>query len=588
MNTSQRLLSPPRSKAGFACSLLLGACLLSAYAQEQEQAVEAATEVPEVINNSNLNAENALLILLGELQVTQGDTGAAYAMLLEAARKTNDEGLYKRAVDIALNARNGAAALDGAKAWKKAFPLSRDANRYVLQIQVALNQLAESLMPLRSYIQLAPESEHVLLINGMPQIFAQAKDQELATAVVEQALVPFVDKPATAAASWTTIGRMRVAAKKLPEALDAVNKALSANPQAMEPGFLLLELLSLGVTEAEPILQRILSAESPPHMRLTYARVLMDGQRLPDAAEQLQKLNQSHPDFAEAWLVMGALQVELRNDEQAQQALLRYIELEQSKEDARLSQAYLMLSKIATNQKKTADAEAWLNKIDDPEALTQVQIQRANLLASRGDMAKARALIADLPHHTPQAKRIRIQAEAQLLRDYKMYEQAYQVLLKASKAEPDDLELRYEVAMLAEKLNRMDEMEKLLRSIIAEKPDFQHAYNALGYALADRHMRLPEARALIVKALEFSPEDPMITDSLGWVEFRMGNKQTALAILQRAYDTKNDPEIATHLGEVQWSLGLKEKALKTWRDALKSDPKNELLLDTLKRLKVKL
>jgi tetratricopeptide (TPR) repeat protein len=99
---------------------------------------------------------------------------------------------------------------------------------------------------------------------------------------------------------------------------------------------------------------------------------------------------------------------------------------------------------------------------------------------------------------------------------------------------------------------------------------------------------LPEARAFIVKALEFAPEDPMITDSLGWVEFRMGNKQAALAILQRAFDTKNDPEIATHLGEVHWSLGLKDKAMKIWRDALKSDPKNDLLQETLKRLKVKL
>ena len=568
--------------------MLLGAYLLNASAQAQEVSPEVANDSPEVIHNSDLNAENTLLILLGELQATQGDSGAAYAMILEAARKTGDEALYKRAVDIALSARNGTAALDAAKAWKKAFPLSRDANRYVLQILVAVNQLAESLMPLRSYLQLAPASEHVLLINGIPQLFAQTKDPELAAAVVEQALVPFVDQPATAAASWTTIGRMRVAAKKLPQALEAVNKALTADPKAMEPGFLLLELLSLGMNEAEPLLKSVLTDQSPPHLRLTYARVLMDAQRMPDAAEQLQLLTQSHPTFAEGWLVLGALQVESGKDSEAQQALLRYIELEQNKEDARLAQAYLSLAKIAANQKKPAEAEAWLNKIDDPEALTQVQIQRAHLLASKGDMAKARALIADLPHNTPQAKRTRLQAEAQLLRDFKMYEQAYQVVLKASKAEPDDLDLRYEVAMLAEKLNRMDEMEKLLRSIIAAKPDFQHAYNALGYALADRNMRLQEARALIVKALEFSPEDPMITDSLGWVEFRMGNKQSALAILQRAYDTKNDPEIAAHLGEVQWSLGLKDKAMKVWRDALKADPKNDLLLETLKRLKVKL
>ena len=405
MNTLQRLIFSPRARAGFACCLLSGAWFLPALAQDTDKQNPADT--PDVINNSNLNAETALLIMLGELQSTQGDPGAAYSMLLDAARKTGDEALYKRAIDIALNSRNGTAALDGAKSWKKAFPLSRDANRYVLQILVALNQLAESLMPLRSYVQLAPEAEQVLLINGMPQIFAQAKDAELATAVVEQALVPFVDKPATAAASWSTIGRMRASAKKMPQALEAVEKAMASNPNAIEPGFLALELLSLGVTEAEPVLKRMLEADLPPTMRLTYARVLIDAHRLLDASEQLTLLNKSHPAFSEGWLVQGALWVELGKDSLAQQDLLKYIELEKNKEDARLTQAYLMLSKIAVNQKKPSEAEAWLNKIDDPEALTQVQIQRANLLASRGEMAKARALIAELPHDTPQPQRTR-------------------------------------------------------------------------------------------------------------------------------------------------------------------------------------
>jgi tetratricopeptide (TPR) repeat protein len=431
MNTFQRLIFSPCTQAGFAMYLLLGTGLPPALAADA--GADNAAETPEVIRNSNLNADTALLIMLGELQASQGDPGAAYSLLLDAARKTGDEALYKRAVDVALNSRNGTAALDGAKAWKKAYPLSRDANRYVLQILVALNQLADSLMPLRSYVQLAPESEQVLLINGMSQIYAQAKDTELAAAVVEQALVPFVDKPATAAASWTTIGRMRVAAKKLPEALETIDKALAKDPKAIEPGFLALELLSLGMTEAEPVLKRILTPDSPPTMRLTYARVLIDAHRLLDASDLLQALNKSHPALSEAWLVQGALWVELGKDNEAQQALLRYVELEKNKEDARLSQAYLMLSKIASNQKKTAEAESWLNKIDDPEALAQVQIQRANMLAARGDMAKARALLAELPHNTPQEKRIRLQAEVQLLREHKMYEQVYQVLLKASK-----------------------------------------------------------------------------------------------------------------------------------------------------------
>jgi len=551
-------------------------------------AEDATAEKPEVIQNSDLNGETAMQIMLGEMQVSRGDLGAGYALILDAARKSGDESLYKRAVEIALSARDGTTALDGAKMWKKAFPMSRQANQHVLQIQVALNQLAESLMALRAYVQLSPESEQVLIINGLPQIYAQVKDKELATAVVEQALVPFVSNPSTAAASWTAIGRMQVSAKKLPQALESVNKAIAANPSAIEPGFLALELFSLGVSQAEDILKTILTDGSPPHLRLNFARVLIDLQRLPEASKQLTSLNKSQPDFSDAWLMQAAISMELNKYEEAKQALLKYIELEKVKEDARLSQAYLMLSQIATKEKKPSESEAWLSKIDDPEAITQVQIQRANVLASKGEMAKARALLADLPENSQQAKRTKLQAELKLLREYKMHEASYQLLRKAAKAEPEDVDLRYELAMAAEKLNHMDEVEKLLRSVIAEKPDFEHAYNALGYALADRNIRLPEARELIVKALEFSPEDPMITDSLGWVEFRMGNKQAALAILQRAYETKNDVEIGTHLGEVFWSLGQKDKALNVWRDAARQDPKNVMLLETLKRLKVKL
>ena len=141
--------------------------------------------------------------------------------------------------------------------------------------------------------------------------------------------------------------------------------------------------------------------------------------------------------------------------------------------------------------------------------------------------------------------------------------------------------------MMAEKLNRIDEMERLLRSVIAERPTFEHAYNALGYALADRNIRLPEARELIVKALEFSPEDPMITDSLGWVEFRLGNHAQALVHLKRAFEMKADAEIAAHLGEVLWVKGQRDEALRVWREGLLLSNDNETLQGTLKRLQVK-
>ena len=162
-----------------------------------------------------------------------------------------------------------------------------------------------------------------------------------------------------------------------------------------------------------------------------------------------------------------------------------------------------------------------------------------------------------------------------------------ELLAAAAAKEPGDADLAYDQAMMAEKMGNLAEMERLLRQVMTAKPDYHHAYNALGYSFAERGVRLPEARDLIKKALEFAPDDPFITDSLGWVEFRMGNKTEALRILEGAYKTRPDAEIAAHLGEVLWSLGQRDRAQQVWREGLLADNENETLLETLKRLRVK-
>ena len=93
---------------------------------------------------------------------------------------------------------------------------------------------------------------------------------------------------------------------------------------------------------------------------------------------------------------------------------------------------------------------------------------------------------------------------------------------------------------------------------------------------------------MILKALESAPDDPFITDSLGWVEFRSGNLAEALRILQVAYKSRPDAEIAAHLGEVLWVSGQRDQALAIWREGAALNADNETLLETLKRLRVKL
>jgi tetratricopeptide (TPR) repeat protein len=253
-----------------------------------------------------------------------------------------------------------------------------------------------------------------------------------------------------------------------------------------------------------------------------------------------------------------------------------------------LVQAWLMLAQSAEQRRDFAAAEAFLAKIDDPRSALDVQTRRASILARQGKIAQAREIIRGSPERSADDARAKLMAEAGVLRDVKRWADAYEVLGSASQRFNTDPDILYEQAMMAEKLNRLPDIERLLRRVIELKPDNAHAYNALGYSLAERKLRLPEARQLIQRALELAPGDPFITDSLGWVEFQLGNLPEAARLLRQAYTTRPDTEIAAHLGEVLWALGQRDEARRVLREARGRDGSNEVLRETLARLRVDL
>jgi len=173
--------------------------------------------------------------------------------------------------------------------------------------------------------------------------------------------------------------------------------------------------------------------------------------------------------------------------------------------------------------------------------------------------------------------------EAQLLREAGKLADAHAVLAAGLEAQPDQPDLLYETALLAEKLGRTDELETRLRRLIELRPDHAHALNALAYSLAERNERLDEASALLDRALQLAPNDPFILDSKGWVLFRQGASQAALEVLKTAFGIRPDPEIAAHLGEVLWTLGRQAEARTTWDRARRDFPANEALTETIKR-----
>ncbi len=543
---------------------------------------------------SALTAELFYEILTGEMTARSGDPGSGYALMLDAARRLRDGKLFLRAVEIALQSRSDDAALAAARAWQETLPNSRDARRIELQILIAFNRIADTVEPLRTEIAATPQIERPLLMAVILRNYARSPDKKLAASVVEQALVDDLRNPATAGLAWATVGRLRLNAGDASGALEAAFKGQEIAPASDAPPALALELIGPGQPLAEPIVTRHLSnnPKASPEFRVAYARVLVENRRYSDATAQLQAVTSARPELAEPWLLLGSLQAQARQDAAAETSLKRYVELaaSQKDEDDRqrgTTQAYLVLSQLAERRKDFTGAEHWLSRIDSTEDLTLAQTRRAGLLARQGKLPQAREIIRGLPERNADEKKQKLLAEVQLLREAKQYQAAYDLLAQAIAATPQDNDLVYDQAMVAEKLNRLDEMERLLRRLIELKPDNQNAYNALGYSFADRKIRLEEARTLIQKAVQLAPEDPFIADSLGWVEFRLGNTAEAIRILEAAYKTRPDPEIGAHFGEVLWTAGQKDRAVTIWKEALLADAENETLQETLKRLRVK-
>jgi len=567
---------------------LLLSCSLGIHAQTTSQ----SEPTPQ---RSALDAPLFYEILLGEINARAQEPGAAFSLLLDAAQKTKEPTLFRRAVQVALQARSGDSALQAARAWSQAIPDSREATHFVMQILLGLNRVAETQEVLKREIALTPAKERRELIWSLPQGFERLSDRPLAALTVQKALSNWLSDPGVGATAWAVVGRLWQTAGDKTKALDAATKGMAVDARSEHPALLALSLMQSQTPQAENLVKKHLPS-ARPEFRMAYVKALLQSQREDDAQRELQTIRTETPDYADAWLIDGALAMQASQPALAEKQFQRYLELidtqpvlQQAPETKRgRSQAFLSLSQLAQQRKDFNAAEAWLQRVDNPEDVLRAQVRRAALIAKQGRVDEAITLIQSLPENSAADAQFKRSAEVQLLRDEKRHARARDRLQQLIQQFPDDLELVYELAMTQERLGNLAEMERLLRQLMAAKPDDANAYNALGYSLADHNMRLPEAIELIKKALELSPNNPFITDSLAWAEFRSGNLDEAVRLLRGAFKERPDAEIAAHLGEVLWHAGQQQEALQMFRESLKINPDNETLSETIKRLRVQL
>lgn len=518
--------------------------------------------------------------LLAEIAGARGETDIAAQAYLDLAQRSRDARIARRATEIALFARNIPAATEAARIWAEADPQSEEARRMLTSLLAGGDgQLEQVEAQLSKLLARAPEhlANHLM---GLNRAFARVPDKGAVRGVIARLTEPYLDHPEAHFAR----AQAAFAEGNAVDAVAAIEQALAMRPE-WEPAVLFkAQVLSQSgaMQEATQLVKTYLEKHPDSrNARLAYARALVSQRAFDAARAEFRQLLAASPDDAELLYAVGLLSAQLEDYAEADTQLQRAMSAGHPDPDS----IRINLGQIAERGERAEDALRWYGAVEGGRHYVDAQLRIANILAAAGKFEQARQHLHNVKTDDDEEAKRLVLAEAQLLRATGNTAGAFEVVDTALVESPDDRDLLYESSMLAESLGRHEVMEGRLRKLIALHPEHAHAYNALGYSLADRGERLEEAEQLIARALELTPNDPFIIDSMGWVRFRRNDPTAALAHLERAYGMRADPEIAAHLGEVLWSLERRTDASRIWDEALKAHPDNAALKAVIKRLR---
>ena len=598
-----------------AASLLVAGALAfithDAWAQEAAAPPTGASGTAETLPDNDLTAATLFKLMMSEIAAQRGSADASYATELKLARETRDPRIARRATEFAVQARQPASAVEAAHLWTELSPESRVAADTYLTLLVLSSRFDEAEPLLAAKIAGASSKSQALAqVYGL---LAQSQNRAQVFVTMRRLASAYPSLPE----GHMVVAQAAQAAGEKAAAVEEARTAVRLQPDSESATIMLAQFQQFDAPkEADAVLSSFI-ARNPKSvvMRMSYARFLNGEKRYDDAAVQLARVRKDAANVPETIYTIGLLAYQANKPKDAEAYFKHFIELKAPpKKSAKPApvvvpddgddapdtaddsvgpgrgpdRAYLYLAQIAEDAKDLPKALDWLGKVGPGNDFATARIRRSLILARQGKLDLARTELRALPATTPaQATQLTL-AEAQMLRDADQNQAAYDFLGSAIEKTPNNPELLYDYGMTAEKIGRFEVLESAMRSVIRVRPDNAQAYNALGYTLADRNERLDEAKTLIEKANALSPDDASILDSLGWVQYRLGNNGEALQSLERAYKLRNDAEIAVHLGEVLWVSGRNAEAEKTWREASAKEPQNVVLQQTLSRFNVQI
>ncbi len=537
----------------------------------EEQSEVGQLELPK----QDLTVPMLFDFLLGETALQRGDSEIATESYLRLAKTTRDPRVAQRATEVALLSHKPIMAMAAATIWVELDPNSVVAHQTLAALLVSAGKLDEARPHLDKL--LAVEGDVSKFFMQLNNLLVRNVDKAETLELVQQFAEPYPELPeahfAVSQAAWLA-NQFDVAQQRMKIVLTLRTDWEMA---AIHNGRILRRISSASAIEFyESYLETYPKANKT---RITFAQMLVAEKNYIKARSQFRQLLTENPENANVVLAVGLLSMELQDFDAAEENFKKTLEL--GYKDLNTIRFYL--ARIYEKTQRIDMAMEWYRSVTRGNQFLSAQIRYAFLLSKQGKLSEARKHLQQLPVKNDQQRAHLIVTEAELLREAGAHQEVFYLLSNGLEKLPDYPELLYDRAMAAEKIGKLDVLERDLRKLIQLKPDHAHAHNALGYSFAEHSNRLPEALELIEKAIKLSPEDPYIIDSLGWVYYRMGNLNKGVSYLKQAFVIKRDPEIAAHLGEVLWMQGTKEEAKEVWRSTIKSHPGNEVLLNTMKK-----
>lgn len=541
--------------------------------EEQSKGTQPSQpEMPKVALESDLLYN----ILLGEVAAQREDVDTSLSSFKAAALESRDPRLIGRATRLAIASGNFDSAFETAKIWAEIRPDSDTPLEALAIVHLARDENDAASETFEQIIT-AARPDVGTSYRRVSEILSRQEDK---AAMVEM-FEGLVAKNADNAEAWYSLAFLASRSERDDLAGESIEKAIELRPDwedaaLFKSGYLIrAEKLEEYDTYAHEFLR---SYPDSTQFRISYARALVDQGKTDGALDQFKRAMKSDPENADAAYAIGILSLQEEKYEQSSRYFERTLELHPDNDQARL-----YLGQVATEIEDYDGAEKWYKEVVSDEYRLEAQRLLGLLKADRGEVEPAIEHLSALsPSNDDERVQIYLTKE-QIYREAERYENAKTVLDEALVLFPENSDLLYARALVAAQLSMIDVHEADLRKLINNEPENAHAYNALGYTLADQTDRYTEALDLVEKALELRPDDPFIIDSMGWVQYRLGNIDEALEYLTKAHDTRADAEIAAHLGEVLWSAGNRRQAKGIWKKALKQAPENKVLLDTIKK-----